>query len=77
MKTATYAMTLILAGTIGISGTSFASHPSVSHNLGTPIHDGGAYRTIVIDSSTRWVNVMEDQKVEFVVKTTQGEKRFS
>ena len=77
MKSQAKVMILVLASTLGVSGAAFASHPSVSPNLGTPIHDGSAYRTIVIDSSTRWVNVMEDQKVEFVVKTAKGEKRFS
>jgi len=77
MKTTAYTMTLILAGTLGISGASFASHPSVNSNMGTPIHDDSAYRTIVIDSNTRWVNVMEDQRVEFVVNTAKGKQRFS
>ena len=77
MKNQAKVISLVLASTLGASGASFASHPDVSSNLGTPIHDGSAYRTIVIDSSTRWVNVIEDQKVEFVVKTAKGEERFS
>lgn len=77
MKTLTYVTALILGTTLGFSGTTFASHPSVSPSLGTPIHDGSAYRTIVIDSNTRWVNVMEDQRVEFLVNTANGKQRFS
>lgn len=77
MKNPIYAITLILAGTISMTGTSFAEHPEVSPHLGTPIHDDSAFRTITIDSKTRTVNVMEDQKIKFVVKTKQGEQQFS
>ena len=77
MKTSAYAISLVLAGTLGISGISFAEHPNVSPKMGTPIHEGKTFRTIVIDSKTRSVNVYEGQKVKFVVKTAQGEKQFS
>lgn len=77
MKNQVKIMSLVIASTLSASGASFASHPNAISSLGTPIHDDSAYRTIVIDSSTRWVNVMEDQKVEFVVKTAKGEERFS
>lgn len=74
MKSPVYAISLILAGILGISGTS-----SAMSSLGTPIHDDdrAARRTIVIDSNTRSVYVFEDQTVKFVVKTAQGEKQFS
>ena len=67
----------ILIGAFAISGVAFADHPSVNPNLGTPIHDNSATRTITIDSSTRWVNVWEEQKVKFIVKTANGKREFS
>lgn len=51
---------------------AFANHPAASPDLGTPVHEGSADRTIVIDAGTKWVNATGGETIRFVV----GSKSF-
>lgn len=64
---------LAVAVALGAAVPAFAHHPSASARAGTPIHDGAADRTIIIDPDTRWVNVDNGETVKFVV----GDKSFA
>lgn len=72
---------LAIAGAFAVSAPAFAAHPTVSPNLGTPVHNGiadrtvakSADRTIVLDADTKWVNVTGGETIRFVA----GGKSFS
>ena len=64
---------LALAGAFVIAAPAFANHPPASPNLGSPVHDARADRTVTLDSSTKWVNVTGGETVKFVA----GGKSFS
>lgn len=62
-----YLTSLAVAGTFAVAAPAFAVHPQASPNLGTPVHEGSADRTIVLDAGTRWVNVTGGETIRFVV----------
>ena len=57
---------LALAGAFAIAAPAFANHPPASPDLGSPVHDAGADRTVTLDAGTRWVNVTGGETVKFV-----------
>ncbi len=64
---------LAIAGAFALAAPAFANHPPASPNLGSPIHDASAGRTITLDAGTKWVNVTGGETVKFVA----GGKSFS
>lgn len=74
MKTLrTHLISLAIAGAFAATAPAFANHPMASPNLGTPVHDGSADRTIVLGADAKWVNVTGGETIRFVV----GGKSFS
>lgn len=57
---------LAFTGAIAAAAPAFANHPSASPDLGTPLHDASAGRTITLDAGTEWVNVTGGETVKFV-----------
>ena len=64
--------TLAIASAFVVAAPAFADHPGADANLGTPIHDGrisynaSPDRTIVVDGSSKWINVTGGKTVRFV-----------
>ncbi|MEW6331346.1 MAG: CzcE family metal-binding protein [Pseudomonadota bacterium] len=74
MKTLrTHLISLAIAGAFTAAAPAFANHPMASPNLGTPVHDGSADRTIALGADAKWVNVTGGETIKFVV----GGKSFS
>lgn len=68
MKTLRNPLTyLTVAGAFAVAAPAFANHPAADPNLGTPVHEGSADRTIVLDAGTKWVNVTGGETIRFVV----------
>lgn len=77
MKTLRNALVSIVGASV-VAGAfvvapAFANHPASNPFLGTPVHEGIVERTIkvdrdiVIDTSTKWVNVTGGETIRFVV----------
>ncbi len=74
MKTLhTHLVSLAIAGAFAVAAPAFADRAATSPNLGTPVHDESADRTIVLDAGAKWVNVTGGETIRFVV----GGKSFS
>jgi len=69
----THLARLAVASAIAAMAPAFANHPPASPNLGTPLHEASAGRTITLDTGTKWVNVTGGETVKFVA----GGKSFS
>lgn len=67
---------LAVAGVFAITTPAFANHPAASPNFGTPMHEGNADRTIVLDAATKWVNVTGGETVKFIVNGKSFSWRF-
>lgn len=68
MKTLrTHLLSLAVVGALGASGAAFGNHPAASPDLGTPVHEGKADRTIVLDAGMKWVNITGGETIKFVV----------
>jgi len=72
-------LTLAIAGGLLVAVPAFASHPPVTTQYGTPLHNGipafrqpGVDRIIVVDTDARHINVAGGQRVRFVI----GEASF-
>jgi hypothetical protein len=63
----THLLSLAVVGALGTSGVTFANHPAANPNWGTPVHEGSADRTIVLDANAKWVNVTGGETIRFVV----------
>lgn len=55
---------------------ALANHPATNPYYGTPMHQGPTDRTIVIDASTKWVNVTDGETIRFVTRQPDGQKSF-
>lgn len=62
-----------VAGAFAVAAPALANHPAANPNLGTPVHEGSADRTVVIEPGAKWVNVNRNETVRFVV----GGKSFT
>lgn len=69
----THLVSLAIAGTLAVAAPAFANHPAANPNLGTPMHDQSADRTIVLGAGAKWVNVTGGETIRFVV----GGKSFA
>ncbi len=58
---------LAVAGAFALAAPAFANHPAASPNLGTPVHEGKADRSIVLDAGMKWINVTGGETIKFVV----------
>ena len=69
-----------IGGTIAalLCGLVLAEPVGVDTLLGSPAPpDGPTNKTVRIDANTRWVNVVQDDIVKFVVSGPAGEKTFA
>lgn len=60
-------VSLAVAGAFTVAAPAFAMHPAASPDLGTPVHEGYADRTVMLDAGAKWVNVTGGETIRFVV----------
>lgn len=68
---------LAVVAALGAAAPAFANHPPVDPNLGTPVHEGSADRTLVVDPAMKWVNVTNGETIKFVINGARGEQSFA
>jgi hypothetical protein len=63
-------------GALFATTPALANHPSVSPDLGTPVHEASVDRRIMLDADATSVNVTGGETVEFVVDGQRFAWRF-